>query len=385
MREYFNSNFPTINSLREKAQSRIPRFAFEYVDGGCNIELSLAKNTREIQEIELIPYYLRKYSKVSTQVNMFGEVYDMPFGISPIGLQGLIWPNSPEILAESAFQHNIPFILSTVTTLSIEKAAEITEGKAWFQLYHPSDNTLTDDLLKRCQNSGIKTLVLLADAPSWGYRAKEIKNGLSMPPKVKLRNIIDILLSPSWAVETIKKGRPKFESLEKYMSSGSKDTKHLGIFMEKTFDGRLNEERIKRIRDKWKGNLVLKGLSSVEDTEKAITNGFDGIIISNHGGRQFDASPSTINRTTEIVKYCKDKIKIMMDSGIRDGVDIARVLSTGADFTFLGRSFMYSVSALGKNGGHHIINMLKRQVKQVMEQCCCEKVDRLRDHLYKKT
>nr|WP_236688577.1 alpha-hydroxy acid oxidase [Photobacterium angustum] len=300
-----------------------------------------------------------------------------------MGLQGLIWPNAPEILAQAAFEQNVPFILSTVSTSPIEKIAEITEGKAWFQLYHPVDDKITDDLLKRCEDAGIKTLVLLSDVPTFAYRPKEIRNGLAMPPKMTWQNIVEILLSPKWAIATLKKGQPQFETLSKYMS-GSMDMHHLALFMDKTFNGRLSEDKVARLRDKWKGNLVLKGLSTVEDSQKAIALGLDGIIISNHGGRQLDSGPSTISKSIEIMDKCKGQITIMMDSGIRDGADIARTLSTGIEFAFLGRSFMYGVGALGHNGGHHTINMLKKQLQQVMEQCCCESVSNLTDHIAKR-
>ena len=159
--------------------------------------------------------------------------------------------------------------------------------------------------------------------------------------------------------------------------------KHLGQFMNKTFSGRLNEEKIKPIRDMWKGKLVLKGVATVEDAEIAARLGFDGIIVSNHGGRQLDAAQSTIKSLHPIVEKFKGKMKIMMDSGIRTGPDIARTLASGAEFAFLGRSFMYSVAALGNKGGDHIISILKTQLKQVMEQVCCENVNRLPDHLVK--
>ncbi|PSU86482.1 alpha-hydroxy-acid oxidizing enzyme, partial [Photobacterium kishitanii] len=147
MNDYFNTRYPSVDLLRKKAKSRLPKFAFEYVDGGCNNEIGLRRNTDDIRELELIPYYLRDYKDVSLKTTLFGETYDAPFGVSPVGLQGLIWPKAPEILAKAAFEHNVPFILSTVSTASIETIAEITEGKMWFQLYHPVDDAITDDLL----------------------------------------------------------------------------------------------------------------------------------------------------------------------------------------------------------------------------------------------
>ncbi|PIF04659.1 MAG: alpha-hydroxy-acid oxidizing enzyme [Arcobacter sp.] len=382
MTQEFNPNYPSIDSLRERAKYKIPGFAFEYVDGGCNEEINLHKNTQEIRELELKPYYLRKYDGTSMKTELFGETYDTPFGISPVGLQGLIWPGAPEILAKAAFKHNIPYTLSTVSTASIEKIAEITEGKAWFQLYHPAEESLRDDLMERCKKAGIKTFVILSDVPTFGYRNKEIKNGLAIPPRMTLKNILQIMLSPEWAIRTLIHGQPAFKTLEKYMT-GNMNLKHLALFMDKTFDGRMSEDRIKAIRDKWKGNLVLKGVASVEDTQKAVDIGVDGVIVSNHGGRQLDAGESSIKPTIEIVKQFKDQIKIMMDSGIRTGPDIARTMAAGADFCFMGRAFMYGVGALGEQGGDHTITILKRQLQQVLDQCCCATPSDFPNHLVK--
>lgn len=368
----FDPNYPSIADLRDKAKKRIPKFAFEYLDGGCNEDVNLHKNTAEIRKVELKPSYLSKHTKSSLKTELFGHKYDAPFGIAPVGLQGLMWPNSAEILAEAAFEHNIPFILSTVTTSSIENIAEITEGRAWFQLYHPTKNRLRDDLLKRAEVAGCPVFVILSDVPTFGFRPRDIRNGLAMPPKMTLNNILQVFGKPKWALETLKYGQPSFEVLRPYMPKNL-DLKQLGKFMDETFTGRLNEEKIKPIRDQWKGKLVLKGVANEEDVEKAIKLGIDGVIVSNHGGRQLDAGESAIKPLQRIAKKYGEKITVMMDSGIRSGPDIARTMASGAAFTFLGRSFMYGVAALGKKGGDHTISLLKTELQQVMEQICCEK------------
>jgi L-lactate dehydrogenase (cytochrome) len=372
----YNPNYPSIDDVIRKAKKRIPKFVFEYLDGGCNEDVSLAKNTAEIREVELKPYYLNTHTPAKLETELFGVNYAAPFGISPIGLQGLVWPNAPEILAKAAVNNNIPFILSTVSTASIEKIAEITDSKFWFQLYHPAEQKITDDILDRLDAVGCKTLVLLSDVPTFGFRPRDIRNGLAMPPQLTFANMVQICLHPNWALNTLYYGQPSFKTLEKYMDK-SMNMKQLGLFMNKTFSGRLNEERIKRLRDRWKGNLVLKGLESLSDTEKAINWGLDGIIVSNHGGRQLDAAQSTIKALHPIVEEFKGKIKIMMDSGMRTGPDVARCLASGAEFAFMGRTLMYSVAALGNQGGEHAIACLRIQLQQVMDQICCAKVDDL--------
>lgn len=368
----YNSNYPSIADLRIKARKRIPKFAFEYLDGGCNEDTNLVKNTAEIREVELIPSYLSKHTMSSMKTELFGHIYDAPFGIAPVGLQGLMWPKAPEILAKAAVEHNIPFVLSTVTTSSIETIANITEGKAWFQLYHPAEDRVRDDMLKRAESAGMDVLVILCDVPTFGFRPRDIRNGLAMPPKMTLGNMMQIMGKPNWALQTLFNGQPNFETLQPYMPKGL-NLAQLGKFMDKTFSGRLNEEKIKVLRDSWKGKLVIKGIANEEDAEKAIELGVDGMIVSNHGGRQLDAGESTIKPLSRIAEKYGDQTTVMMDSGIRSGPDIARSMASGAAFTFMGRAFMYGVAALGKEGGDHTISILKRQLQQVMEQICCEK------------
>lgn len=379
----FNTSYPSIEDLQKKAAKKIPRFALEYLDGGCNEDINLHKNTNDIRDIELTPYYLRPYKNIDLSTEMFGHVYDAPFGIAPVGLQGLMWPNAAEILAKAAHQHNIPFVLSTVTTSAIEKISELTEGKAWFQLYHPAENSLRDDLIKRITASNYPVLVLLCDVPSFGYRPRDIRNGLAMPPRMTMKNIFQIMGKPHWALQTLKHGQPEFANLKPYMPKDL-NMKQLGLFMNKTFSGRLNKEKIAPLRDMFKGKIVLKGVASEEDAEMALQLGLDGIIVSNHGGRQLDAGQSSISALKSIKENYSGKIRIMMDSGIRSGPDVARAMASGAEFTFLGRSFMYGVSALGAKGGDHTISILKTQVQQVMEQLCCEKTNHFSRHLVAK-
>ena len=372
MFQKFNPKYPSVNDLRTKAKSKIPKFAFEYLDGGCNDDHNLRKNTSDLRNVELVPEYLKNSVDVSLKTKLFGVEYDAPFGIAPIGLQGLMWPKAPEILAKAAFKNNIPFVLSTVTTASIEEIGKITEGNAWFQLYYPAKEDVRKNIIDRAANAGYPVLVLLSDVPSFGFRPKDIRNGLAMPPKMSLRNFYQILKRPEWAIKTLAHGQPEFETLKPYMPKGL-NLSQLGKFMDETFDGRLNEEKIKPIRDQWKGKIVLKGVASERDMEKAISLGIDGVIISNHGGRQLDAGQSTIHTLKDLKDKYQDKITIMMDSGLRNGPDVARTLAQGASFSFLGRSFMYGVGALGKRGAEHTINLIFTELRQVMEQIGCEK------------
>jgi L-lactate dehydrogenase (cytochrome) len=375
-----DSRYPSIEMLAERAKQRMPGFAYDYLTGGCFSNINLARNTKEIRDIQLRPHYLRGFNGASQQTTLFGKTYDSPFGIAPVGLQGLMWPKSCEILAQAAKQHNVPFCLSTVGTASIETIADITEGDFWFQLYHPAENVLRDKLLARAAQAGCKTLVLLADTPTFAYRPKEIKNGLSIPPQMTLANILQIATHPRWAIEQLLAGSPEFKTMKPYIPDGL-NMQHLGLFMNKTFSGRLTEDKIKAIREQWPGNLVIKGIVNPEDAEIAIKLGVDGLIVSNHGGRQLDSGQSTIKPLAELAKKYSDTVTLMMDGGIRSGADVASSLASGARFTFLGRAPMFGACAMGDQGGNQVLEIFKRQLQQVMEQVGCEKVEDFPKHL----
>ena len=376
----FDSRYPATEDLRQRAFQRMPKFAFEYLDGGCNEDVNLDKNMSDIQKVELEPRYLTPPPSYTIGTKLFGQEYSAPFGVAPVGLQGLMWPNSPVILARAARRHNVPFILSTVTTASIETIAKETDGKAWFQLYYPAEDAILFDILDRASANNYDVLVALADVPTFGYRPRDIRNGLAMPPKMTLANIMQMFMNPRWAFNSLLHGKPNFESLVKYMG-GKMNLKQLGKFMDDTFNGRLDLEKLKVLRDRWKGKLVVKGIVNEADCEEVIKLGIDGIIVSNHGGRQLDAGQSTIVPLTNLAAKYKDKLTIMMDSGIRSGPDIARTLASGAEFTFMGRPFMYSVGALGDKGGNHVMAMMKRQLQQVLEQLGCSNINELHEYI----
>lgn len=375
----FRSSHPSVEELRRSARRRMPAFAFDYLEGGCHSEVNLARNTADLREVQIRPRYVGEYAGATLETELFGQRWMAPFGMAPIGLQGLMWPRATEHLARAAHAAGIPFILSTVGTADIETVAEITEGRAWFQLYHPTELELRDKLLDRLEAAGLRTLVLLADTPSFGYRPKEIRNGLSIPPRMTARNLLQMLLSPAWSLGQLAAGPPSFATMKPYLPPGL-SLKHLGLFMNRTFSGRLTPDRIASLRDRWKGQLVIKGIVDPEDAELCLRLGADGLIVSNHGGRQHDTGPSTVASLRSLRPEYGARTALMMDSGVRSGADVARALASGARFVFLGRTFMYGVAALGAAGGPHTVTMLKRQLQQVMEQVGCPEPHALAGH-----
>lgn len=358
----------------------MPGFAFDYLAGGCFSEVNLERNRSDLRQVQLKPWYLRDFEGASQEVALFGKRYAAPFGMAPVGLQGLMWPRSCEYLAQACVDHDLPFVLSTVGTASIETISEITRGEFWFQLYHPAEDELRDKLLKRAWDAGCRTLVILADTPTFAYRPKEIRNGLSIPPRMTLRNIFQMCTHPTWSFGQLAAGAPEFKTMKEYIPKGL-NMKHLAQFMNKTFSGRLNREKISVLRDKWKGNLVIKGIVNEEDAEVAVELGCDGMIVSNHGGRQLDRGESTLAPLQRLAPEFGGKIRVMIDGGIRGGDDVASAIASGADFVFVGRAPMYGIGAMGRYGGHHVFEMMKRQLQQVMEQVGCERVGDLGEHL----
>tara|TARA_B100000787_G_scaffold167840_1_gene155350 strand:- start:2565 stop:3725 length:1161 start_codon:yes stop_codon:yes gene_type:complete len=381
--DYVNANYPHVPDLKRRAKARMPRFAFDYLEEGCMEEHGVARNYRAIDEVLLQGSLLKPFDKSDLSVELFGHTYAAPFGIAPVGLQGLMWPRAPEILAKAAADKNIPYVLSTVSSASLESIAEISEGKAWFQFYNPTSDDIRSELLERVKQAGYPVLVVTVDVPTFGYRPRDIRNGLAMPPKMSLSNILQMAACPRWLIETALAGEPQMQTLKPYMAKDSK-TEELAEFMNRTVMGPVDAEGLKSIRDTWKGPLVIKGLITEEDVAAAIELGADGVIISNHGARQLDASQSPVVPLQRISAKFKDKIKIFMDSGLQSGTNIASAIACGAEFTFLGRPFVYGVGALGKKGGYHTINCLYRQLDQVMNQLRCKSVSDLPNHLVPK-
>ena len=380
MKDFYDRTLPDVASLKRCAKKRIPKFAFDYLEGGCNEEIGVARNRSDIQSVQLRSRLLKPFDGCTLATELFGHTYNAPFGIAPIGLQGLMWPNSPEILARAAADLNIPYVLSTVSSSNLERIAEVSDGNAWFQLYNPTDADIRKDLLNRIKAASYRVLVVTVDVPTFGFRPRDMRNGLSLPPKMTARNIIQMISKPTWLFQTALAGKPEMQTLKPYMPK-KLPVDGLADFMNKTVMGRVDIDGLKPIRDFWQGPLVIKGIINQEDVAAAVSLGADAVIISNHGARQLDNGESPVEPLKRASKKYARDIKILMDSGLRSGSNIAAALACGADFTFLGRPFVYGVGALGERGGVHTINSLSIQLEQVMNQLGCRTVSELPDFL----
>jgi isopentenyl diphosphate isomerase/L-lactate dehydrogenase-like FMN-dependent dehydrogenase len=371
-----SNKYLTIDDLRNKAAKRIPKLAFDYLDGGAGTEANITRNRRGFDNITLYPEYLRDVKDRSQKATIFGKEYDAPIGVSPVGLANLIWPKVDSYLANMAKKRNIPYLLSAVGTTSIEKIANIAEENAWFQLYVPDQDNICFDLIRRAKESGIKVLVLTVDIPEPSKRPRDIRNNFTLPFKMTPKVIMDIALKPNWAISTLLNGTPRFENLIPYMND-AKEGASLSVAQALQVSARLGEDFISRIRDAWDGHLVIKGILTKKSAEASVRIGADGIIVSNHGGRQLDSGPSSIEVLPDIFKTVGSKLTVMLDSGIRSGPDIVKAFASGAAITFSGRSFVFGVGALGEKGGNHVLDIMVKEVDQTLAQIGCDNILKL--------
>ena len=373
-----SNKYLTIDDLRNKAAKRIPKLAFDYLDGGAGTEANITRNRRGFDNITLYPEYLRDVTDRSQKATVFGKEYDAPIGVSPVGLANLIWPKVDSYLANMAKKRNIPYLLSAVGTTSIETIANIAEDNAWFQLYVPDQDNICFDLIRRAKESGIKVLVLTVDIPEPSKRLRDIRNNFTLPFKMTPKVIMDIALKPNWAISTLLNGTPRFENLVPYMNDAKEGTS-LSVAQALQVSARLGEDFINRIRDAWDGHLVIKGILTKKSAEASVRIGADGIIVSNHGGRQLDSGPSSIEVLPDIFKTVGSKLTVMLDSGIRSGPDIVKAFASGAAITFSGRSFVFGVGALGEKGGNHVLDIMVKEVDQTLAQIGCDNILKLNE------
>ena len=368
--------YPAISDLQKRAKTKIPRVAWEYLEGGTGDEVGVARNLRRLADITLVPRLLQGELKPDVSTTLFGQNYRAPFGMAPVGLAGLMWPRAECILAATAARYAIPYCLSMVATQTPETIAAVAGDMGWFQLYPPRDPALCRDILQRVEDAGFKTLVVTVDTPAPSRRERAMRAGLRLPLRITPGFIYEALRHPGWTFNALKAGMPKLRTLEKYTES--KKMESTISFVLERIGGTLSWDYLGEVRDEWRGALVVKGIHHPQDAAEAVRIGVDGIQVSNHGARQFDAAPAAIDLLPAIVRQVQGRASILFDSGIRTGLDIIRALALGADFVFLGRPFMYGVAAFGKCGGDHAAEILLEDLKVNMIQMGCARLAEIR-------
>ncbi len=364
----YDYRLPAISDLEKRAKRRMPKFAFDYLSAGIGSEYGLQRNRAALDAVQLSPRYMVDVGECDTTVELFGENYALPIGVSPVGLAGMMWPNAEVILARAAKQANIPFTLSTIGTTRLEKIAEVAEGRAWYQLYPTVDFKIAEDIVSRAAACGYKVLVVTVDVPVGPKRDRDMRNDLSLPPRPTPATLFQAAIHPQWSLNTLIHGVPQFEDLAQYAAPDMRKPGGVGTFVSEILVKGVSRDYLQRLRDHWQGALIIKGLLTPQDAEMACEISADGIIVSNHGGRQLDAAPASIEALPAIAQAVGDRCTVLMDSGIRNGIDVLRALACGAKFTFSGRSFYYGVGALGQKGGQQSIGILRDEIESGLNQ-----------------
>jgi L-lactate dehydrogenase (cytochrome) len=352
--------YPSLDALKKRAKRRLPHFAWEYLDSATGKEQQMARNRQALDQILFDTQILRGERSRDLTTELMGQTYALPFGIAPVGMSGLIWPNAEQILAQSAVRSNIPFCLSTVATQTPEDLSPHIGQQGWFQLYPPKDLEIRADLLARAKKAGFHTLILTVDVPVASRRERQRKAKLTIPAQMDARLFLDCMLHPEWSLRTLAHGSPSLKTVEKYAPPqvGAASTAHVGYIIR----GAPDWDYLQSLREEWTGNLVVKGVTTAKDAEKLVTCGVDAVWISNHSGRQFDGGPASIDTLPEIRAVVPASVPLIFDSGVEGGLDILRAIALGADFVMLGRAFHYGIAALGTVGADHVVHMLKEDI-----------------------
>ncbi len=357
-----------VEDLRVLARRRVPKMFYDYADSGAWTESTYRANETDFQRIHLRQRVAVDMSNRTLSSSMIGQPVAMPVALAPVGLTGMQHADGEVLAARAAAAAGVPFTLSTMSICSIEDVAENVGKPFWFQLYVMRDRDFIDRLIGRAKAAGCSALVLTLDLQILGQRHKDIKNGLSAPPKMTLANLIDIAAKPRWWLGMLGTKRRTFRNIVGH-AKGVKDTRALSAWTAEQFDPTLNWDDVKRIKDRWGGKLILKGILDPDDAELAVASGADALIVSNHGGRQLDGAPSSISALPEIVRRVGNRTEVLMDGGIRSGQDVIKALALGAKGVFIGRAYVYGLGALGEAGVVKALDIIRSELDITMALC----------------
>ena len=351
----------TIYDLRDIAKRRTPQAPFDYTDGGADTESSLTRARAAYEKLEFQPRILRDVKDVDLSVQMLGKKMSMPVGIAPTGFTRMMQTEGEYAGACAASDAGIPYTLSTMGTRSIEDVAKAAPtGRNWFQLYMWKDRDRSMALVDRAKAAGFDTLVLTVDVPVAGARLRDVRNGMTIPPSLTSKTILNAIPRPAWWMNFLTTDPLKFASLDSWNGT-------VAELLDSMFDPTVTYEDLKWIRGQWQGNLVVKGIQNVDDAMMSVAAGADAIILSNHGGRQLDRAPVPLHLLPEVVKAIGDKAEVQVDTGIMHGADVVAALASGAKFTWIGRAYLYGLMAGGKPGVDRTLEILRTQISRTMK------------------
>lgn len=366
---------------RKAAKAKLPPFLFHYIDGGSYGEHTLRKNTEDLADIALRQRVLNDMSDLDLSTKLFGEKLRLPISLAPVGLTGMYARRGEVQAAKAADKKGIPFTLSTVSVCPIEEVTPNIERSMWFQLYVLKDRGFMKNALERAKAAGVTTLVFTVDMPVPGARYRDMHSGMS-GPNAAMRRVFQAMRHPSWALDVGLLGKPHdLGNISTYRGEATKLADYMG-WIGDNFDPSISWKELEWIRDLWDGAMVIKGILDADDAKDAVKFGADGIIVSNHGGRQLDGVLSSAKALPSIADAVKGEVKILVDSGIRNGLDVVRMLALGADSTMLGRSYIYALAAKGQAGVENLIDLYEKEMRVAMTLCGANKLSDLnRDSL----
>jgi L-lactate dehydrogenase (cytochrome) len=359
---------PSIDDLRERARRNVPKMFFDYADAGSYNQETLRANRADFEKIKLRQRILRDVDQRSTATTILGEPVPMPLALGPIGLGGMMHGDGEIMACRAAQAAGIPYTLSTMSINSIEDVAAAVDKPFWFQLYVMRDRGFIRELIQRAAAAKCSALMLTVDLQVLGQRHVDVRNGLTVPPEIKLKNVLDIMTKPAWAWSILKGKSRTFGNLSGHV----KDTTNinsLAAWTASQFDPTLNWKDVEWVKSLWPGKLILKGILDVDDAKIAVTTGADAISVSNHGGRQLDGAPSAISALPRVVDAVGSEIEVMFDSGVRTGSDMMRALALGARSCIVGRSYIYGLGAGGQAGVANAIEILRKEFDVTMALC----------------
>jgi L-lactate dehydrogenase (cytochrome) len=356
----------TIEDLRRQARRRLPRAVFDFVDGGAEDESTLQANRSAFERVTFRPRVLVDVSRRDFTTSILGESLAAPIILGPTGLAGLIAPRGEILAARVAAHRRLGFTLSTHSMTSIEEVAEAVPGPKWFQLYVVRDREVTRSLIERARSAGYTALCLTADVPVIGQRERDIRNGFTIPPRVTPRNVIDTLQKIPWVVGALRGPRVTFKNFVDAPGSGRNDAISLGAYAQSLHDPSVSWKDLEWFRSAWQGPMLLKGVMSAEDARLAVDHGVEAIVVSNHGGRQLEGLPASLEVLPEIVDAVGGRAEIVFDGGIRRGGDIVKALALGANACMIGRAFLYGLGARGEEGVERALDILIAEMDRAM-------------------
>jgi len=353
------------SDYRDVARRRLPPFLFEYIDGGAYAEHTLRRNVDDLSAVALRQRVLKDMSQLDLQTTLFGETLTMPVALAPVGMCGMFARRGEVQAARAADRHGVGFTLSSVSVCAIEEVAAAMERPLWFQLYVLKDHGFTRNVLERAQAAGASVLFFTVDLPVTGVRYRDLRSGLS-GPNATLRRYWQALAHPRWAWDVGLRGRPhELGNVSRYLGKSTSMDDYKG-WIGTRMDPSISWKSLEWIRDLWQGPIVVKGILDPDDARDAVRFGADGIVVSNHGGRQLDGALSSARALPAIVDAVKGDLKILADSGVRSGLDVVRMLALGADAVLIGRAFVYALAAAGEAGVRHLLGLLEAEMRVAM-------------------